>query len=704
MSFSAGLDELARSGDWKRVLEVASRRADQLPLSASEAMIAATAARILGDQKSEAQFLLVVVAGNSDELKRLAGVQLARLVAAAEPDKAAVLIVPALRRASSSQIREGATEVATIVIDRGLEPTLRTAVEAAARTLPRGLRRDLELSLALTDPARGRDRLERLLAGSTGDLVALAAAEALLRERPLTSTEQWRVASTLFHHALYDRAVPILETLADVKAGTIPRDGPAFLLGRCAFRRGQWQEAIGWYRLALERAPSTERRADIEVHIGRCFELAGDLEKAQTAAVRAVQLKTTDDRRLFLARLRLRSGQPALAAQGVGQIRARGNRDRGEVMLAVDEFQRGDLGSAKRRLGAILRPPWAASAAVVCAEIAVREGDADGALEALERAALSADGFWIRQARAVMSTLPPALVDEWRRRSTEEILRTTDRSRWIALGRMAALEPDDGLLGDVRRRVRLEFDSFAQTTEPEFPPGLASELWHLGLEAEAARWDPIGWPRGDAAASAWSAVNLLELGFPWRSTQVADGAWRQAGSEVPTDVLPEPLRRALFPLPDPGLVRELARAGGVDWNLLAGVAREESRWDPRALSAAGARGLVQLMPATAVAVAGSIAEPIPDAVDLFNPRVNLRLGAVELGRLVKVFDGRRAPAVAAYNAGEVQARLWLDQCGSECTDALYLLNISFGSTRTYTADVLAAAESYGELYSEAVSD
>ena len=79
--------------------------------------------------------------------------------------------------------------------------------------------------------------------------------------------------------------------------------------------------------------------------------------------------------------------------------------------------------------------------------------------------------------------------------------------------------------------------------------------------------------------------------------------------------------------------------------------------------------------------------------------VNLALGAAELGRLVEVFGGRRAPAIAAYNAGEMQAKLWLDHCGPGCTDALYLLNISFRTTRSYTAGVMAAANNYAELYS-----
>ena len=65
-----------------------------------------------------------------------------------------------------------------------------------------------------------------------------------------------------------------------------------------------------------------------------------------------------------------------------------------------------------------------------------------------------------------------------------------------------------------------------------------------------------------------------------------------------------------------------------------------------------------------------------------------------LPHLMAEFDGRWAPAVAAYNAGTPQARLWLEQCGQECSDELFLLNISFRATRNYTADVLAGAWLY----------
>jgi soluble lytic murein transglycosylase-like protein len=272
------------------------------------------------------------------------------------------------------------------------------------------------------------------------------------------------------------------------------------------------------------------------------------------------------------------------------------------------------------------------------------------------------------------------------------------RARWRAYGRWASLEIDVAERKILSREIESQYFPGWRDATPEFPPGLAADLWALGLHHEAARWDPAGFPRGGAATSAWSAWKFSQYEVPWRATRVADGAWRQAGSEVPTDVLPMDLQRALHPLPMAAMVREVASEVGVDWSLLAAVAREESRWQNEALSAVGARGLVQLMPATAAAVADRIGVPRPSADELFEPRTNLKLGGAELARLVEVFDGRVAPAVAAYNAGEEQARLWLKQCGPGCSDALYLVTISFSATREYAAHALASAATYSEIY------
>lgn len=697
---SAGLEDLAKAGDWERVMQIASRRGGQLPLNPSEALIAATAARSVADREAELRYLEIAAGAEDEELRRLAEVQLAELVNAKAPDRAVALVVPAFDRGYPWPLREAASRVARSAVENGVEPPSRSSLESSLRRLPRSLRRELELSLALTDQDGGRARLERLLAASTRDLVALQAAEALAKSDRPTPKERWRIAKTLYRHAMYDRAAPMLEQLIEIRDSAVPRDEAAFLRGRCAFRRGRWAEAIDWYRKALAWERSHEKKANIEIHIGRCLELDGDLDAAVDAAVRAVRLKTTDDRRLFLARLRLRRNESELAEQGIARLRSRTNRARGEVMLAVDAMRRGENAAALRRLEKVKRAPWAVPAAVLAAGLAAAGGDDRAALDLLGRVDGSVDGFWVEQARISMSGLAQTEIESWRREREQDVKDSDEGSLWRSLGRWAVLEPDPGELRMLRGMVDAAFASLGSAAAAEFSPGLAAGLWKIGLENEAARWDPGGWPRGNPPASAWTASQLLVNGYPWRSTRVADGAWRQAGSEVPTNVLPENLRRALYPLPEPQLIRRAAEEGGVHWSLLAGVAREESRWDPGALSAAGARGLVQLMPATGAAVAEASGIPFESADDLFDPQLNLRLGAVELGRLIETFGGRWAPAVAAYNAGEVQARLWLDQCGPDCTNALYLMNISFSSTRAYTAGVLSAAVSYGELYGD----
>ena len=694
----AALDDLARAGEWARVLEVASRRGEQLPLNAEEAMIAAHAARILGDQSAEVRFLRLAAGGGNSSLAALAAVQLAAVIEPDDPASAVDLALPSFDRSAPWPLRESATQTVALAVERGLEEEVRTAVEGAAASLSQGLRRRLELALAMTDDVRQRQRLERLLAASTADLVALQAAQTLAALGPMTPLEQWRVGSAFYRHALFDRAAPLLEKIVGVRHSSIPSDDVLFTLGRCAFRQARWGDAINWYQQALTSSTTAERRAEIEVHIGRTYELSGDLDAAVTAAVKAIRLKTTDDRRLFLARLRLRRGETDLAAQGISRLRGRTARAQGDVMLALDAMRNGDRSEAFNRFSQVRRRPWSAPAAVLAAQLAGAKGDRGAVIDLLERAAPALDAYWGEQARRLMSTLPAEEIIEWRARRLHAVETAQGRSRWRAVGLWATLEPDPRQLESIRQRVGGGFKVEEDFSAAWFRPGLAAELWKIGLETEAGRWDPTGFPNTNAVRSAWTAARFVEFGIPWSAVRMADGAWRQAGSEVPMRGFSLDFQKTAYPLPHRPQVEAAAAAGGVDWSLLAAVAREESRWNPRALSVVGARGLVQLMPATARAVALRLGESPPNPEGLFDPRTSLLLGAAELGRLLAEFGGRRAPAIAAYNAGEHQARLWLEQCGAGCNDDLYIATISFAATRSYASTVLASASMYSSLY------
>jgi soluble lytic murein transglycosylase len=138
--------------------------------------------------------------------------------------------------------------------------------------------------------------------------------------------------------------------------------------------------------------------------------------------------------------------------------------------------------------------------------------------------------------------------------------------------------------------------------------------------------------------------------------------------------------------------------------LLLAVARQESQFDPTAVSPAGARGLMQLMPATARAVARELALGYDPGALLAEPAYNLRLGAHYLGRQLERF-AEPALALAAYNAGPGRVEAWLSQHGDPRGDGPHALidwieRIPFRETRNYVQRVLEAAEVYRLLLAE----
>lgn len=127
---------------------------------------------------------------------------------------------------------------------------------------------------------------------------------------------------------------------------------------------------------------------------------------------------------------------------------------------------------------------------------------------------------------------------------------------------------------------------------------------------------------------------------------------------------------------------------GVDPYLLMAITRRESAYNPVALSPAGARGLMQLMPGTAAQVSRQLGLNDPGPYGVLEPELNIRLGSTYLRDKLERYQGNRLAATAAYNAGPGRVDQWLGTNSMESFD-LFVESIPFRETRDYVQAVLS---------------
>ncbi|WP_218314822.1 transglycosylase SLT domain-containing protein [Halomonas sp. 18071143] len=130
------------------------------------------------------------------------------------------------------------------------------------------------------------------------------------------------------------------------------------------------------------------------------------------------------------------------------------------------------------------------------------------------------------------------------------------------------------------------------------------------------------------------------------------------------------------------------RMTGVDPFLLMAITRRESAYNPVALSPAGARGLMQLMPGTATQVSRQLGLSDPGPYGVLDPELNIRLGSTYLRDKLDRYRGNRLAATAAYNAGPGRVDQWLGSNSMESFD-LFVESIPFRETRDYVQAVLS---------------
>ncbi len=240
----------------------------------------------------------------------------------------------------------------------------------------------------------------------------------------------------------------------------------------------------------------------------------------------------------------------------------------------------------------------------------------------------------------------------------------------------------------VERRPALETPGFERMMQllriGEVEPAMR-ELNALGLGKESVGSEIL-----------WAVAGLYErAGFSKYSAVLTRKRLSEVSSRWPAAAWAKPWEIA-FPRPYLPLVQKEAQAAAIDPALVYAIMREESAFDPEAVSPANAFGLMQLILPTARQAARKTNLPV-SARSLKRPAVNIALGCRELSRLGQRFAHNPLLAVPAYNAGPGAADRWLRERPALDFD-LWVERIPFLETRRYTKRVLSSRAVYTFLY------
>lgn len=162
-------------------------------------------------------------------------------------------------------------------------------------------------------------------------------------------------------------------------------------------------------------------------------------------------------------------------------------------------------------------------------------------------------------------------------------------------------------------------------------------------------------------------------------------------------MLPREYWEALFPRPYWAELKKFSLANSLDPYLVASLIRQESEFNPLAVSRANAVGLMQLLPRTGKLVAHEEKLRRYSASELFTPAVNLELGTRYFRGMVDQYGGSFEYALAAYNAGTDRVDEWLGE-GKYRDAQEFVESIPFTETREYVQAILRNASVYRQLY------
>lgn len=202
--------------------------------------------------------------------------------------------------------------------------------------------------------------------------------------------------------------------------------------------------------------------------------------------------------------------------------------------------------------------------------------------------------------------------------------------------------------------------------------------------------------QADPDSDSWSALAEAQIYASYDETFRALRAMKRAlpyASTVPVRAIPLAYWRILFPEPWWTTIRAEAAKNNLDPYLVASLIRQESEFNPNAISYANAWGLMQLLPSVGRRMAREEGIRNFRTFQLLDPETNIRLGTRYLREMIDKFGGVQQYALAAYNAGDNRVTAWQSAGPYSGLDE-FVESIPFSETRNYVEAILRNEETY----------
>ncbi|MGZ5445853.1 MAG: lytic transglycosylase domain-containing protein [Thermoanaerobaculia bacterium] len=581
-----------------------------------------------------------------------------------------------------------------------------------------------EISARIVGITRSVDRGLALLGGGTGDDAADRAARALDRPEILAklSVEQLALFGETFQrHRHYDRAIALLQ-LALEKAYS---DELQFALGRSYFGTEQYAEAQAAYLRGAGITKKPEQQCTFFWHAARAAQLRGDDRMAEELMTKAIAVKGKFPATLAALtqrlRTRLKARRFAEAGADLALLRKMAPNERavleGSLAYATGMLAAGNTAAALRALDSVPRrllDDYDEAEFAYWRARALEQRDPPAAFRAyldVLRSKAPSHFAYLARTRLDSAPLAPKLARELavREAQVKNLVagKKLDLARRIQTDRILLSSRDHAnqrkILADIYRGI----PAYAAVVDlkpaplPRFPDLEADHpstlLMAMGLHDEAVAAIEQRWglrPQNEALTRSY-ALNLA--GASRQSIYAIEVMMKSVPGDFHPDLLPELVRRLLYPRYFYGFIAEDAKRFEADPTLLLSIMREESRFNPRAKSQAAARGLLQFIITTARDIGRDVGLVDVDPEDLYDPRVIIRLGAKYVSELASQFDGNRYRVAGAYNAGPKQVALW-NRMQSAPGDDYFLTAVNFDETKHYVRKVMNSYERYAEIY------